>query len=174
MISMLEFGLWSLGKGRGQRIANQETDRRSSGMKLTVSILISVFAMTFAASSFAEEPGHACPHACKPGAFEMTHATGTLYCVGCALKSEFGAKVDCGKSGHLMAIKVTKCEDYCGDEKAALVGATLMYLPTEATKAIDGYKHYGATVTLSGRYYFATGVIEPEEVKFAAEEGKKG
>jgi hypothetical protein len=131
-------------------------------------------AFSFTLVSFAGEKGGGCKHACKPGSFEMTRATGTLFCIGCAMKSQYGAKVDCGKSGHQMAIKVTKAEDYCGDAKPALVGTTLMFLPTETTLALDMAKNYGATITLSGRYYFETGVIEPEELKVATEDVKKG
>jgi len=137
--------------------------------------IILAIALTLALSStasFAEEPG-GCMHACQAGKFEMTHATGTLYCVGCELKSTMGAKVDCDKGGHQLAIRVTKCEDYCGEEKTGLVGTTLFFLPTEAAMKIDPVKNYGKTVTLSGRYYFAAGVIEPEEVKIVIEEEEK-
>jgi len=130
--------------------------------------------LAFAIPSFSEEPG-GCVHACQAGKFEMTHATGTLYCVGCALKQQYGAKIDCDKGGHQLAIKVTKCEDYCGEAKPALVGKTLFFLPTDAAMKIDPMKQYGATVTLSGRYYFDSGVIEPEDVKVESDETvKKG
>jgi len=139
-------------------------------MKFILSIIV---ALTLASTSaFSEEPG-GCPHACKPNQYEMTHATGTLYCVGCALKEQFGSKADCEKGGHQLAIKVTKCEDYCGEEKAGLIGTTLFFLPTEATLKIDPVKNYGKTVTLSGRYYFTAGVIEPEEVKIVTDDAEK-
>ncbi|MBM3327661.1 MAG: hypothetical protein FJY65_11970 [Calditrichaeota bacterium] len=119
-----------------------------------------------------EDQDHTCPHACKPGKFEMMHATGVNYCVNCALKNELNAEVDCVKSGHQTALKITKYISFCGEEKPEFNGKTYFYFVSEAAKPLRT-AHLGETVTVSGRLYFDLPVIEVQEFKVQKPEEKK-
>lgn len=142
-------------------------------MKSLTLLLALTVVMAFALPLFAEEAeGHACVHACQPGKFEMTHATGVIYCVNCALKAESGADVDCGKTGHKMALKTTKVVDFCGEEKADKVGMTLFFLDNDASKPLMKAV-VGTEYTISGRLFENLPVMQVEEITVVAEHGKE-
>ena len=137
-------------------------------MKSITLILAVTVVLAFALPLFAEEGG-ACIHACQPGKFEMVHATGMIYCVNCALKAEFGANVDCSKTGHNWAVKVSKAEDYCGEDRANLVGTSIFCLENPAAKGLADLKA-GSTTTISGRLYNDLPVMQIEEFKVVENE----
>ncbi len=141
-------------------------------LKFYSNILILIFlAINLPIYASEDKSEHICPHSCKPGKFEMMHATGINYCVNCALKNELNAKVDCEKYGHLTALKITKYVSFCGEEKPEFVGKTYFYLDNEASKPLKS-SHIGETVTVSGRLYFELPLIEAQEIKFHKTEDK--
>lgn len=142
---------------------------------MSSSLLALALALSLATSLpvFAGEgEGHVCKHACQPGKFEMVHATGTLFCVNCALKAECGADVDCAKVGHRMALKVTKLVDYCGETKADKAGKTLFFLDNAGAKPLlTGTP--GSKYTVSGKLFENVPMIQVEELVVLKEEGGK-
>jgi len=135
--------------------------------KLAVIIALGLSLMVSLPSFAGEEEGHACVHACQPGKFEMTHATGVIYCVNCALKAESGADVDCAVTGHKMALKTTKVVDFCGEEKADKVGMTLFFLDNDASKPLMKAV-VGTEYTISGRLFENLPIMQVEEITIVA------
>jgi len=75
-----------------------------------------------------------------------------------------GANVDCAKAGHLWAISPTKVESYCAEDKTAASPKLIFCLQNDGAKSLGDIK-LGATVTLSGKLYFAAPMLDVEEVK---------
>ncbi len=97
--------------------------------------------------------------------------TGQNFCLGCALKKEFGAGAQCSIFGHKHSLRVIKATAN-GKELPDMQGWVLHYLQTQKSQDLI-HKHHGENLSVTGTIYPAERVLEVTSFKVVAAPGVK-
>lgn len=84
------------------------------------------------------------------------------------LISAYGSEEDktaAKEAGGCFALKVTEATDADGKAVEGVAGHIVHYLPTEASKALNGEGAAGKPVTVTGKYYPSASLVVVEKVE---------
>lgn len=98
-------------------------------------------------------------HEGQLGKWINANVVGTNYCVGCALKKDFGAGAQCSVYGHQHALAVNQVVGPDGKELNEWKGTTLFYLENDPSTALIN-QHHGEKLSVHGKIYVVPRVLE--------------
>ncbi|MBI5093561.1 MAG: hypothetical protein HZB26_14100 [Candidatus Hydrogenedentes bacterium] len=135
-----------------------------STTKLAVIAFAVVVALSLSANVFAAENAPAAPMKAGAGNAVPAVIEGVNTCLGCSLMNE-GATAECSKSGHMMALKVTKAATPDGKPLPEFNGWTVHYMNNvKGMELTNDAKCHGKTLVITGTVFRDERVLDVTKV----------